>query len=361
MYMSKQIILRYVLLLWLLSGFMGIPLSWAQQVRLDQFGTEYVAVTDYAGFTSPPQAGKFMIHLDGNSINLPNWSLKAKINSPIYAGEPNVGGIPFPAEKIRIRFTSDNGTSPTLSEIRPPMSPIPLAAGVETPLIARSLAPLQTGSNQHYLAIEIYYEISIEGGAYLDQMMNKNPYHHMKYQFPITFTLYDGSGRALNADIKNTQIHILPQLSGSPGPTEPAFSLEIIGNARDGSLNFTNLEHYLLGASVNYADAVKVNSKTAFELTVKSQQPHFAQASGETLPIDILQVELHNGSASPAHAQYRTVTLTTTPNMLMYSGTGSQQSMFMDLQYKTLANDQRLIQASSGKYSGVLVYELVPR
>jgi len=117
----------------------------------------------------------------------------------------------------------------------------------------------------------------------------------------------------------------------------------------------------LHGTSVQYADAVKVNSKSAFELTVKSQQPHFAQASGETLPIDILQIELQNGSASPAHAQYRAVTLATSPNMLMYSGTGSQQPMFMDLQYKTLANDQRLIQASSGKYSGVLVYELVPR
>lgn len=359
--MSKQIILRYVLLLWLLSGFMGIPLSWAQQVRLDQFGTEYVAVTDYAGFTSPPQAGKFMIHLDGNSINLPNWSLKAKINSPIYAGEPNVGGIPFPAEKIRIRFTADNGISPTLSEIRPPMAPIPLATGAEASLIATSQAPLRNGSGQHYTQIELYYEISIEGGSYLDRMKSRREYQHMHYHFPITFTLYDETGKPLTSDVLTTQIHIGSHLNGSSGPVEPAFGLEIRGNARDGSLDFNSLERYLQGVSVDYPDAVKVNSKTAFELTVKSQHDHFLHASGETLPIDILQVQLQSGSTSPSHAQYPVVTLSPTPKILMYSGTGSAQPMSMNLSYKTLANDQRLIQASPGRYTGVLVYELIPR
>lgn len=341
--------------------FCSIPL--AAQISLSVYSGGYFNVTDYGGYVSDTDNHRFHIQWAGTNINVPNWAIKARINGPIQAsgGQQNVGGIPFPADKISFRFTRDDGNSPTLAEINAPMTPIPFVSGGEVALIPSSNAPLflQSPNNDHR-QLNLFFEIKIEGGGYLDQLKNKQAYQTILYNVPITFTLYNAQGVPIGSKNVEYRIQLNQNLTGNPG-TPPQYSLEIVGGARDGLLDFNSLASYMNGVSVNYNDAVKVNSSTGFELTTKSQFNEFGNATGDVLPINILQVQLQAGTNAPIGAVYPSIQLSTTPQLVMRSDVGKTSTMFMNIKYSVEGNDDRLLQAKGGNYATVLIYQLTPR
>lgn len=331
------------------------------QVSFHVYSGGYFTITDYAGYVSGVDAHRFHIEIRGTNINIPNWSVKARLNGLIspQGGQQNVGGIPFPADKISFRFTRDDGKSPTLAQINAPMSPIPFVSGAEVALIPSSQAPLLSHPS-FYSDNNLYFEIIIAGGSYLDQLKNKQPYQIIVYKVPLTFTLYNGNGVPIGSKNVEYSIQINQNLTGNPG-TNPQYSLEILGEARDGVLDFNSLSSYMNGVMVNYPDAVKVNSTTGFELTTKSQYNQFGNETGDVLPINILNLQLEAGTNSPAGAQYPPIQLSTSPQMVMRSDIGKNSTMFMNIKYSVAGNDDRLLQAKSGNYSTVLIYQLTPR
>ena len=67
------------------------------------------------------------------------------------------------------------------------------------------------------------------------------------------------------------------------------------------------------------------------------------------------------GSQSPNAAIYNPIQLSTQPQTVMRSTQIRLQPMLMDLEYSAAGNDQRLIDAEQGRYTTVLIYELIPR
>jgi hypothetical protein len=334
------------------------------QIGFSVYSSGYYTVSDYAGFSSGNSTHTFHIQLSGTYINISNWSIKARVNGAILPldGAQNVGGIPFPENKIKMQLSADNNTSPTLGEIGVPLTSMPLTSGGEITLIPNSAAPLflQSPDNSHK-NIEYYFQIHIEGGAYLDQLRNRQQWKIIKYNVPITFTLYNGAGAPIGSRSVTYTIQLEYTFTGTPPPTAPTYSIEVMGDARDGSLNFNTLSSYINGTSVTYSNGLKVTSSTAFEVTVKSRFTHFSNPTGDLLPIDILRLQLTPGSQAPTNAQYNTINVSTQPQQIMRSQSGRNESMFMNIIYSAAGNDERLIQAKSGKYSTSIVYELLPR
>jgi len=226
-------------------------------------------------------------------------------------------------------------------------------------LIPSSQAPLLSQPNS-YSDNNLYFEIIIAGGSYLDQLKNKQAYQIIVYKVPLTFTLYNGNGVPIGSKNVEYSIQVNQNLTGNPG-TNPQYSLEILGGARDGVLDFNSLSSYMNGVMVNYPDAVKVNSTTGFELTTKSQYNQFGNETGDVLPINILNLQLEAGTNSPVGAQYPAIALSTSTQMVMRSDIGKNSPMFMNIKYSVAGNDDRLLQAKSGNYSTVLIYQLTPR
>ncbi len=333
------------------------------QVTFNVYSGGYFNITDYGGYISDDNSHRFHIALEGTNINIPNWSIKVRINGQILptGGQQNVGGIPFPADKISLRFTRDDGNPPTLAQINAPMAAIPLVSGAEVPLIPSSQTPLFLQSpNNAYIQNTLFFEVQVAGGSYLDQLKNKQAYQIIVYNVPLTYTLYNGNGVPIGTKDVNYNIQLNQTLTGNPG-TNPQYSLEILGDARDGTLDFNSLASYLNGTSVTYPNAVKVNATTGFEITTKSQYVQFGSQTGEVLPIDVLQLQLQPGSDAPAGAQYPAIQLSTNPQLVMRSDIGKSTPMFMNIRYSAAGNDERLIQAKQGKYTTVLIYQLTPR
>ncbi len=362
--LNKKNSLRQVLslaALFLASLFFLTPAK--AQVTFNVYSGGYFNITDYGGYISGNDSHSFHFQLQGTNINIPNWSIKVRINGQILptGGQQNVGGIPFPADKISLRFTGDNGGSLNLVQINAPMTAIPLVSGAEIPMIPSSQAPLFL---QHpygdYKQFKLFFEVQIAGGSYLDQLKNQRASQIIVYNVPLTFTLYDGNGVPIGTENTNYSIQINQTMTGNPG-TEPQYSLEILGDARDGTLDFNSLASYLNGTSVTYPNAVKVNATTGFEISTKSQYIQFGSQTSDVLPIDVLQLQLQPGSDAPAGAQYPAIQLSTSPQLVMISDIGKSTPMFMNIRYSAAGNDDRLIQAKQGKYTTVLIYQLTPR
>lgn len=351
-------VLKYI---WVLFGvtLWGGGGLYGQPSILSSYGPGYVKVESYEGATISGHVFHFQLR---NPMNVSNWSLRARINGPIMASTgANVSGQPFPADKIQFKFTGTGTGTPSPAQISVPLHPQPLQVG-QTVIIASSAAPLVNGPNSYH-QFRVDYDVIIAGGAYLDQMKHMNPYNHVQYHFPIVFELYDAQGQLISQTTQsNFNIQIPPVFEGqAPEPPMPDFSLEILGEAVDGTLNFSSLESYINGEQVRYSDAVKIHAKTGFELHVRSRSHQFMSTTGQVLPVEVLQVRLRQGSAPPASAQYFTVQTSTQPHLLMSTNQGSPTPLLLDLEYRTEGHDQRLIDAPAGKYSAVLVYELIPR
>jgi hypothetical protein len=121
-------------------------------------------------------------------------------------------------------------------------------------------------------------------------------------------------------------------------------------------LEFNTVEEYLNGKSVTYTDGLTVSATTAYQVTVRSIPAYFSSASGDTLPLDIVRLQLSGGSGTTTP-----VTLSTAAKTILQGLSTGGASETFDITYATEPNDQRLFNVPSEQYETSLLYEISPR
>ncbi|WP_143053940.1 hypothetical protein [Parapedobacter koreensis] len=334
------------------------------QLRFNVYSGGYFNITEYSGYMTPEGSHQFHIQYAGQQINEENWSISARINGPIrpMSGE-NMSGLPFPADRIRFRFTHDDGNPPTLAEIGVSTSFIPFNAIGETIIIPKSKAPIayqsQYGGSMQF---HLYFSMQVVGGTYLDQFKNRMPYQIIVYTVPVTFTLYDHKGVVLGYQDVQYSIQVNQSLSGTP-PAEPAYSIEILGDAHDSRLEFGNINNYVEGVTATYIDALKINANTGYTITVKAiASAMTAVSDGQaTMPVSVIYVRLQPGSTSVPNGNYEEIALSNNYQPLFTTADKREGPQFFNITYRTAGNDERLLNARSGVYATTLLYQLVPQ
>lgn len=358
----------------LVLGFIGLylPVEANAQIQMHVSGRNHYNVTSYNGFqTTKDQGHKIQFGLQGQGVSVQNWTITARINAPLMPDVPNVSGLPFPAEKIKFRFTQEEITGnpplplPTFSNIAASLSPIPLQQpGTEAPLIRNAPTPLQTGDS-YYVNVIYYFGIDIEGGKYLDGMLSDNggqPWNTNPalYRTSVTFTLYDANRNVVANHDYAMAIQVHRPLGDAP---EAAFSLSILGEARNGALVFNSMQDYLDGKSITYQDGLKVNASTAYEVSVKSLQENFLGQEVSTLPVNMVQVQLSPGSSGSGYTSLPIINLSVSPQTVISSNkpTNEDAPQLFHIKYNVQGNNSRLYQAQMGSYSTTILYQLYPR
>lgn len=334
------------------------------------YGPNHYNVRSYEGLVHE-QTHRIHIELQGQGINYHNWSFRAMIVQPLHSQPANVSGLTFPTEKLKFRFIDDQISGdpphpyPTLENLQVPLNGRPLLpAGSETPLITHAIAPLSTG-NSYYVSIDYRFKIDIEGGRYLGDMLsdigdvewNLNP---AIYRSSIRFIIYNEHQQPITQFDYPLTIQVHRPLGDPPPDTGSGLNLQIMGSAREGKLTFNALSNYLEGTAALYQNGVKVTAATGYQIQVKSMQNSFLNQQGESLPLDVLNVQVHRSTSAPVDALPRPVRLSTVAQTIVTSSTGGDQTHYYDLQYATDAGDHRLPGTRPGRYSAVLLYEISP-
>lgn len=334
------------------------------QLRFNVYSGGYFNITDYAGFTTSEGTHQFHIQYNGTYIQEEQWAVKARINGPIkpMSGE-NVSGMPFPADKISFRFTHDDGNNPTLAAIGASTAFIPFSATGETVLIPQSNAPISHASQYAgNMQFHLYFAINIAGGAYLNQFKNKAQYQMIVYAVPITFTLYRKDGSILGYQDVLYRIQVNQTLSGTSS-AEPEYGIEVLGEARDGKLEFGTIANYVEGVKAVYPDGLKINANTGYSITVRAVANDMMSTSGNqaTIPVSVVNVQLQPGSTPATGGAYPEVSLSNGYQPLFNTLVGRDVPQYFTLIYRTQGNDERLMNARSGTYTTTILYQLVPQ
>jgi hypothetical protein len=303
----------------------------------------YDGATDVDGFT-------LWLFYNGTNLNVPHWKLSVRTMGPIQSTN---GTLLFPSEKIsfvptRTEGQANPGPIPTVSQIGMP-SPVPLIGTSEVFLVPSSNAPLYNVSQwSSYYELRMHFNLVVAGGAYLNRLQ-KN-----KFKFILRFTAYRQDNSVIGYVDLNYMIQV-HKLSGVP-PVENEYSILVSTEASNGLLEFKTMADYINGKSVTYVDGLSVSATTAYQVTVRSVSSHFSSSAGNTLPLDIVHLQLSGGTGNI----YSRTLSTGTQTILEGPSTGGTPVNF-DITYFTEANDSRLFNVPSEQYETSLMYEISPR
>jgi hypothetical protein len=319
------------------------------QLGLDGWSYNHLNVNTYDGATD---VDRFTLRLfyNGTNLNVPHWKLSVRTMGPIQSTN---GTVLFPAEKIsfvptRTEGQANPGPIPTVSQIGMP-SPVALNGTSEVFLVPSSNAPLYNESQwSSYYDLRLIFNLVVAGGAYLSPLQNKY------FPFTLRFTAYRQDNSVIGYVDLNYMIQV-HKLSGVP-PVENEYSILVSTEAANGLLEFNTAADYINGKSVTYVDGLSVSATTAYQVTVRSTSPHFSSAGGDTLPLDVVRLQLSGGPGVTAP-----VTLSTAPKTILQGLSTGGASETFDITYSTEANDPRLFNVPSEQYETSLMYEISPR
>lgn len=328
----------------IIIAFYFFPLCGFSQVAFTSWSNSYLQVNSYNGNS---KSDALTFKLDGNgNLNIPNWKLSIKANSS-----------QFPTNKISFQPSATSGTqtpgaTPTFTQIGAPSNVI-LQENTEVFLIPNSNAPLnnQTQSNSYY-SLQMMFNYTVLGGAYLG---NYNAY--TTFNVPLEITAYDDKNNIIGKSNQTLQIQI-GKITDAP-PAADEMSMQINLSASKGVLEFKSIQDYSNGASVTYTDGLSVKSNTNFQIKVRSANSILQSATGNTIPIDVVNLTLSGGSSS--NQKITPIVLSTASQVLVKTNTSILTTYKYDIKYYTTGQDQRLISAKSDDYATTLVYEITPQ
>lgn len=354
---------RFGLLLLLCLGF---ATSLQAQLRFVPWSQNYVVLTSYLGVETQERFNTFKFELNGINVFYPNWSLSARLVAPIRIteGGPNRSGKVFPADKISLRWTTDNSDSQTnLNSMGANRNDIRLQNTGEVMLIDRSLTPLSS-YGRHYTDITLFSALKVAQGKYLDDFLSgRDQYTHIKYSIPVLYTLYDENKNVLGTQQIDYMLHIHPNLTdGGLVDMEPDYSLLISTEASDATLSFRTAKDYRDGVSLAFPNAVKVNALTDYELTVKATETSFLRNGGGALPLSILSLQLTPGQAASGVMTNPKRVLSNNPQAVLTGrSTDKKVAQFFNLHYEAKLTPAQVASSTTGSYTVSLLYQLMPR
>lgn len=313
----------------------------------------YLNVYSYEGTT---QYGAITLRMSGNGyINVPDWKLSITALPSTAAN-----GLYFPTEKIMMQPNNTSGTAydpgplPTISEIGMPAA-VFLMNNSEVYLVPQSNKPLYNqGVNNSYYDLKITFNMSVIGGAYLTQLKSGSP----QYPVNLIFTLYGANNEIIGTTNQLYTIQIHSGLSGNP-PAENEYSIQVSSAARNGLLNLMSLVDYAQGASVTYTEGLTVSTNTDYQISVKSISPVFLSSSGNSLPLDVVNIELQPSSGNQASVYVKPIS--SLPQVISFGKSTNKLPVHYSIRYYTSPNDLRLTQSKMDEYSTTLQYEITPQ
>ncbi|WP_430615276.1 hypothetical protein [Flavobacterium sp. JP2137] len=343
--MTKTISSRFITYLALCyTLFLGLQTQ--AQISINPYSLFYIPVGSFKGISIPNHT-KVQIDLHGNA-HLENWTLSARIASPI----KNSDGKTFPVAKIALKINliegAIEGVRPTISSLGSNPNAISMEYS-EKNLIQNSPLALITPVGR-YNQIVINYDLIIEGGSYLQEFKSWN-----SYSFNAVISLKNNAGKIIDQKaIANFQIQVMP--TDNP-PIENTYGIEISAAATNSLLEFRTISDYANGVQVQYDKALKVISSTPYSIQVRAINNQL-MASRSSLPISIVQLSLID---SNTFAPLSTLELSNGYQTLYQSSTAAKQARFFTLKYATLANDIRLLEVAPDTYTTTLIYTLTPQ
>lgn len=315
------------------------------QFTMQTHNAGWVQVQSYNGKTTE-EVKIIRFHLNGESSVIPaGWSLQAKLNGPV----TNSANMSFPVDKIKLRINKiqvQNGLSPTIGQIGAINSPVAMNL-FNVPLIPNS--PLPLTPSPHYQQYQIYYDIIIDGGAYLQNYKSWQNYT-LNFIFTVTNTA--------NATIATWQSPIDMQVYPTDNPPiEDTYSLSIQGGAKNVVLEFKTMQDYTQGVEVEYPKALSVVSNTDYVLSVRASHPEM-YSQNNSLSVDVIKLKIKDTNNETPQG---TITLSAFDQSVLSTSNPTLQPRLFDINYFTVPNNHTIIQAPSDNYSTTLFYTLTPQ
>jgi hypothetical protein len=335
------------------------------QLNFHAWSQNYKTVTSYLGAETDEKFNTFQFDVSGLTYNKPNWSLTMRLVSPIEiaSGGPNRSGKIFPADKISLRWTTDdNNPNFNLTAIGVTRNKIPLQAGNEVTLINRSNVPI-SGYGQHNIRFLLYSSFNVEGGMYLSDFLSPSQWGYIEYRIPVVFTLYDEQKAVLGTKYITYTIQFPPRLTDEGAvDIEPDYSVFVTAEAANATLSFVTREDYQQGVSLSFDNAVKINARTDFQLSVKATESNFTNTTGRTLPLSLLSLQLTPGqNAKPVVSNPLLLLSNDAQTALSGTSTDKKTAQFFNLNYKAKLTPSQIVSSDLGTYSVSLLYLLMPR
>jgi hypothetical protein len=225
---------------------------------------------------------------------------------------------------------------------------------MEAFLVPNALVPLKNNGN--YYSLKFNFALAAAGGAYLQYLFDATGSWNKYYSATFQFTVYDGNSNVIGARNYTWTNLDVQRLTGAPPPDQNQYSIRVSTEASNGLLEFKTMADYLNGKSVTYTDGLSVSATTAYQVTVRSIPAHFSSAVGNTLPLDVVRLQLTGGAGTMAP-----VALSTDTKTILQGLSTNGASQHFDITYSTEANDARLFNVPADHYTTSLMYEISPR
>lgn len=316
------------------------------QLVLEGWTQSYLGVNSYDGAISNDGITIRFVY-EGTNLYESNWRLTVKMIAPFQSGNAL-----FPADKIKLipsrtEWQSNHPSPlPTIGNIGV-TSPATLSNITEVPLVPLSNAPLQQDGNSYYYDFKMIYSLLVEGGRYLKQLENNS------FQGILRFTAYRQDNTIIDIEDMNFTIQV-HKITGAPPKDD--YSISFSTEASNAKIEHITLSDYIDGKSVTYRDGLTVSANTDFQLTVQSIEPHFSSVTGNSLPLDVVSLQLIGKSVITTP-----VVLSNNKRLVIQGKSTNGAPEKYDISYSTRGNDERLYNVPPDHYSTQLMYEITPK
>lgn len=314
----------------------------------------WIRLDSYKGSVTK-EAFKYQVDIQSENkkeLEYKDWSMQVRVNNSIVNSE----GKTIDPSRISIqlsRFESKPKGDPELEDFEAIRTPIKLGF-TDQYIIKKSDEELK--SEDYYQQWLFIFDILIEGGAYLEEVMSWQ-------QFPLglTFTIRDRRGNIITEANDEIEMQIYPE---DLSPSGPKFGFEVNANA---TLDFNTPEQYTrqVENGPNNSWINVTSKKSGYEITVKTNNPNFELIRNDsgvggdaTIPVNVVNVEMQSaGSGTSQGAK----TLSSTIAQTLFIGTKNNNTQKLPVRYFiTKTEAEKLATKTSGEYKAILTYTLEP-
>lgn len=316
------------------------------QFTLNAHNNGWVQVNGSSGVTVTNVVAVEM-HMSG-ALNYKNWSLVARVVSPIVNSEKKE----FPVEKLKLKFNNYT-TSQYYSENYPTINQL----GVIQNNIAMSFSPnyfirnspltIATSAGK-YGAIVLNYDIVIDAGTYLNALKSWN-----NYPIQFEFSLLNEFGTLIGKSLFPIEMQISPNGNYE---SAPAFSIAVDGSAVNAELVFNTIQDYRNGVKKEYQNGLIVSSDTAYDIQVSSINQYLQSSDAQNLELNSINVQIKDIETN----NLSKVIKLSNYNQSLMTNSSKTASKKYNIIYSTTPSDNKILNSKPGNYSTSLLYTITP-
>lgn len=290
------------------------------------------------------------IEYNGTYLYEPNWKISVEVVTPF---EVNKNKTLSNRIKLEPSNAIESGNYPkriqSIENVVQPIKPTTILENTKVYLVPSSLTELYySNHNGGYYNLRLLFNLILEGGSYMSNMKNT------VFNGVMLFRLHNQDDVVIGSYSCpfTVQFH---NITGTP-PPENEYSISFSTEATNAMIEYSSLSDYINGKSVTYINGLTVSANTDYEIAVRSVDANFTSETGETLPLDVVKLQLSgkDGNGTPAF-------LSTGKKVVLQGQSTNAMNTSFDVTYSTGSNDLRLYNVPSINYSTQIIYEITPR